>query len=255
MSLCTPYPLKGEEAPGLWRKYLHSAIKSAYIGAMRQSVLLSLLAGLALAQTPPSVAAPAQPRVSTIASRFSAADLAQLKRVSTYLNTMKNVQGRFLQLSARGASEQGTFYLKKPGRVRFEYQQPNTNLVIADGSTVAVENNALKTTDRYPLANSPLRLLLSDNIDLANDSRISLVKMEPGALSVTAREDSGPAQGSITLTFADAGTGGLELRQWEVLDAQGARTAVIVSEMRQVTDIPARLFVIQDLSPFKKTDN
>jgi outer membrane lipoprotein-sorting protein len=57
------------------------------------------------------------------------------------------------------------------------------------------------------------------------------------------------------LTFADAGSGGLELRQWEVLDAQGQRTAVFVNEMRQVADIPARLFVIQDLSPFKKSDN
>jgi outer membrane lipoprotein-sorting protein len=222
---------------------------------MRNGLLVSLLAGLALAQATPSVAAPAQQRASAVTSRFSAADLAQLKRASAYLNAMKSVQGRFLQIAANGASDQGTFYLKKPGRVRFEYQQPNTNLVIADGSTLAVENSALKTTDRYPLANSPLRLLLGDNIDLANDSRISAIKTEQGALSVTAREDSGPAQGSITLTFADAGTGGLELRQWEVLDAQGARTAVIVSEMRQVADIPARLFVIQDLSPFKKTDN
>jgi outer membrane lipoprotein-sorting protein len=131
----------------------------------------------------------------------------------------------------------------------------NPNLIVADGTSVAVENSALKTTDRYPLINSPLRLLLSENIDLTTDPRISLVRTEQGALSVTARETSGPAQGSITLTFADAGTGGLELRQWEVLDAQGARTAVIVSEMRQVADIPARLFVIQDLSPFKKNEN
>ena len=186
---------------------------------------------------------------------FTDAEKADLKRVSAYLNSLKNVQGRFLQISASGASDQGTFYLKKPGRVRFEYQKPNPNLIIADGTSVAVENSALKTTDRYPLINSPLRLLLSENIDLTTDPRISLVRTEQGALSVTARETSGPAQGSITLTFADAGTGGLELRQWEVLDAQGARTAVIVSEMRQVADIPARMFVIQDLSPFKKNEN
>lgn len=190
---------------------------------------------------------------------FTDAEKAQLKRISAYLNTMKSIEGRFLQISASGASDQGTFYLKKPGRVRFEYQKPNPNLVIADGATLAVENSALKTTDRYPLGNSPLRLLLSDNIDLTRDPRISAVKTEQGALSVTARENSGSTRGSITLTFADVGAnsanGGLELRQWEVLDAQGASTAVIVNEMRQVADIPARLFIIQDLSPFKKNDN
>mgnify|MGYP003336949965 CR=1 FL=1 len=85
------------------------------------------------------------------------------------------------------------------------------------------------------------------------DPRIASVKHEEGLLSVTARENSGPAQGSITLNFTDAGNV-LELRQWDVVDAQGARTTVVVSEMRQVADLPARLFIIEDLSPFKKSD-
>jgi outer membrane lipoprotein-sorting protein len=218
---------------------------------MRRILFGSLVASLALAGAPAfAVQAPPAPAASQVmAQRFSAAELAQLKRVSTYLNGIKNVQGRFLQISASGATDQGTFYLRKPGRVRFEYAKPNPNLVVADGTTVAVENSQLKTTDRYPLLNSPLRLLLSENIDLTRDTRIVSAKSEQGLLSVTAREDAGPAAGSITLTFADSGT--LELRQWEVLDAQGARTAVIVNEMRKVADIPARLFVIEDLSPFK----
>ncbi|HEY4266548.1 MAG TPA: outer-membrane lipoprotein carrier protein LolA, partial [Micropepsaceae bacterium] len=187
-----------------------------------------------------------------IAPVFSSAEKADLKRVSAYLNTIQSVQGRFTQVDADGKTERGAFYLKKPGRVRFEYEKPNPNLIIADGSTVAVENSALKTTDRYPLTNSPLRLLLSDDIDLTNDSRVSALKREPGAISVTAREMSAVASGSITLTFADSG-GRLELRQWEVVDAQGARTMVVLNDMRQAADIPPRLFVIEDLSPFKKS--
>jgi len=186
---------------------------------------------------------------------LSAAQKEELKRVSTYLNTLKTVQGRFMQIAADGRSTQGAFYLKKPGRVRFEYDKPNPNLIVADGSTVAVSNSNLKTTDRYPLLNSPLKLLLSENLDLTRDSRIVKVETEPGALSFTARESAGPAPGSITLFFADAGSAGLELRQWEVLDAQGVRTRVVLNDLHQVADIPPRLFVIQDLSPFKKRDN
>jgi outer membrane lipoprotein-sorting protein len=197
-------------------------------------------------------AAPAHAGAGPIAPHFSEAEKADLRRISAYLNTIKSAQGQFTQVNANGKTEQGTFYLKKPGRVRFEYQKPNPNLIIADGSTVAVENAALKTTDRYPLTNSPLRLLLSDDIDLANDSHIVGLKREQGAISVTAREASAVASGSITLTLADSG-GSLELRQWEVVDAQGARTMVVLNDMRQATDIPARLFVIEDLSPFKKT--
>jgi outer membrane lipoprotein-sorting protein len=135
--------------------------------------------------------------------------------------------------------------------VRFEYQKPNPNLIIADGSTVAVENSDLKTTDRYPLLNSPLRLLLSEDIDLTSDSHVASLRRESGAISVTARENAAVGGGSITLILADSG-GSLELRQWQVIDAQGARTTVSVNDMRQAADIPARLFVIEDLSPFKK---
>jgi outer membrane lipoprotein-sorting protein len=122
-------------------------------------------------------------------------------------------------------------------------------LVVADGSTIAVENTRLRTTDRYPLLNSPLRMILSDNIDLASDARIVRVKREPGALSVTARQENGPAQGQITLTFADV-NGALELRHWEVVDAQGQRTVVVLSNMQTGIDLASKLFVVEDLSPF-----
>jgi outer membrane lipoprotein-sorting protein len=206
-------------------------------------IVLTLLAGeIAMAAAPAPVPA-------VMAQRFSSEELALLQRISAYLNTQKNVQGKFLQVAASGATDQGTFYLRKPGRMRFEYDKPNPNLIIADGSTIAVSNSQLKTTDRYPLVDSPLRLLLGDNVDLTRDTRIESVKAENGLVSVTARERGGPAEGAITLTFIDSG--GLQLRQWEVLDAQGQRTTILVNDARQVADIPARLFVIEELSPFR----
>ena len=221
---------------------------------MRRALFANLFAALAAATLPMPLhaAAPAHVGAAPIAPHFSDAEKADLKRISAYLNTIKTVQGRFTQVNADGKTEQGNFYLKKPGRVRFEYQKPNPNLIIADGTSVAVENSDLKTTDRYPLLNSPLRLLLSDNIDLTSDSHVAAMKREQGALSVTARENAAVGGGSITLTLADSG-GSLELRQWEVIDAQGAHTTVALNDMRQTADIPARLFVIEDLSPFKKT--
>jgi outer membrane lipoprotein-sorting protein len=217
-----------------------------------------LFSGLILLLTPGAPAWPADlhtgTSLATPQAHFTDAERALLKRVSVYLNSIRSVQGRFTQISGDGRSVEGMFYLKKPGRVRFEYKPPNPTLIIADGTTVAVENAALHTTDRYPLLNSPLRLLLSDNIDLASDPRIANVKQDAGSVSMTARETSGPSQGSITLSFVDS-AGGLELRQWDVVDAQGAHTNVIIGEMHPVADIPARLFVIEDLSPFKKNEN
>jgi outer membrane lipoprotein-sorting protein len=223
---------------------------------MRRFTLVSVAAAFALAVAAPSslrAAAPSHEGAGPVPVHFSDAEKADLQRVSAYLNSLKSIQGRFTQIAGNGRSVQGTFYLRKPGRVRFEYEKPNPTLIVADGTTVAVMNANLKTTDRYPLLNSPLRLLLSDNIDLANDSHISAIKREQGALTVTARENAGAAIGRVTLSFADSGSS-LELRQWDVVDGAGSHTAVAVNEMREVADIPPRLFVIEDLSPFKKTE-
>lgn len=213
---------------------------------MRRMFLVALLA-----LTSPALTAAAAPGVT---AAFTDEQKADLRRVSDYLNAMRSLTGHFLQIGPDGTPQEGTFYLKKPGRLRFEYNKPSPVLVIADGSTIAVTNSKLRTTDRYPLLNSPLRVLLSDDVDLSSDSRIAGITREPGAMSVIARQASGPAQGQITLTFADSG-GALELRQWEVLDAQGMRTIVVVNDLKPGVDLPPRLFVIEELSPFPHREN
>jgi len=229
---------------------------------MRRAFLFSVLTGLSLgvlalgpgeslAQNPSK--SQVQPFVPPRRA-LTTEEKMELKRVSDYLNTIKSVQGRFTQIAADGKTAGGTFYLRKPGRIRFEYDRPNPTLIVSDGSTVAVSNSQLKTTDRYPLINSPLRLLLSERMDLATDPRITEVKKEPGVLSFTARETAGPARGSITLMFADSGGSQLELRQWEVLDAQGIRTTIALNDVRQNPNIPPSMFVIQELSPFQRNN-
>ena len=186
------------------------------------------------------------------AAEFSQAERADLARVSVYLNSINSAEGRFVQIGPDGKSDEGMFYLRKPGRLRFEYDAPNPTVVVSDGTTIAVENARLRTTDRYPLVDSPLRLLLSEDIDLTADPRIVAVMRQDGALTMTARQAQGPAQGEITLVFADSGSS-LELRQWEVLDAQGLRTLVALASLTEGVEIPARHFIIQDLDPFSSS--
>jgi outer membrane lipoprotein-sorting protein len=187
------------------------------------------------------------------AAEFSAEERAVLDRVSTYLNGIESAQGNFVQIAADGMSDDGIFYLRKPGRVRFEYAAPNPNLIVADGATIAVSNSDLNTTDRYPLTDSPLRLLLSNDVDLTDDPRVVAVRQEAGALRVTARQEDGLAQGEITLEFADTGTA-LELRQWEVTDAQGLRTLIAVTDLRQGVTLSPALFLIEDDNPFGRQE-
>jgi len=200
------------------------------------------------------IAAPVQaaPPVAPAPMHFSPAEQADLQRASTYLNSLQSVQGSFVQLANDGRSARGTFYLKKPGRIRFEYDKPNPTLIVADGTTVAVENSQLRTTDRYPIGNTPLRLLLT-NVDLANDPHVVSVQHQAGVLTVTAAEKSGPATGQVTMYFADTGNT-LQLSHWDVVDARGGHTTVSVSGLHDVAELSPQLFTIQDLSPFKRTE-
>ena len=214
------------------------------MGAMRRNITSFLLAELLFAAL---AAAP------SIAAEFGVEDGEALARITNYLNEIETAEGSFFQISPDGSTDQGTFYLRKPGRVRFEYAAPNPNLIIADGSTIVIENSDLNTTDRYPLTDSPIRILLSDDVDLATDSRIISVRREPGALSVTARQEDGLVPGEITIQFVDSGTD-LELRQWEIIDAQGLRTIIAVTDLRQGVTLSPALFIIEDQNPFTRRE-
>ena len=183
---------------------------------------------------------------------FTAAQKADLKRVSDYLNAVHTMKGDFMQVNPDGTLWEGTFYLSKPGRMRFEYKPPSPHLIVADGSTLAVENKKLKTLDRYPLIGSPLALLLSDNIDLTLYSHITSVKHQPGILQVSASAASGGTRGDITITFSDPG---LELRQWEVVDSQGYKTTVVLNGMQTGVALSPDLFVISAAPAQRKSQN
>ena len=211
-----------------------------------RKILFAILAMTAVSpMLVPAADARPKPPVFTMEQRVD------LRRISDYLNSVHSMTAHFLQIGPDGSPQEGTMYLKKPGHLRFEYNKPSPLLVIADGSTLAVQNTDLHTTDRYPIFNSPLRVLLSDETDLGADSRIARVTREAGALSVTAKQENGPAPGEITLTFADTGAS-LELRQWQILDAQNQRTVVVLRDIQTGVDIPARLFTVEDLSPFHR---
>ncbi|MDE2266742.1 MAG: outer-membrane lipoprotein carrier protein LolA [Alphaproteobacteria bacterium] len=195
--------------------------------------LLGILAtGLGGAGQPP----PQRPIVLT------AADRADLDRVSAYLNSIHTLTGDFIQIDPDGQIDQGRFYIQKPGRVRFEYKPPNPVLIVSDGTTVAVVNRKLNTVDRYPLSATPLDLVLSDDIDLSHDNEVMAVKRQPGELTIEARSSTNRTKSNISLVFADPV---LELRQWTVIDDQGQTTTVALRDLDQGATIDGQMFVLK----------
>lgn len=185
------------------------------------------------------------PAAAGASPTLSEADRAALAQVSQWLNAIKTMSGEFTQVSSDGGSSEGTFYLKKPGRLRFEYLPPTPLLVVADGYVIAVEDTKLETQDRYPLVESPLSVLLNEDVDLTTNENITKVESRPGELRITARADEEELRGTVTFVFSMPE---VALRYWVVSDPQGVEVTVILAGVKSGVTLSNELFEIRDPS-------
>jgi outer membrane lipoprotein-sorting protein len=140
-----------------------------------------------------------------------------------YLDTINNVKARFTQSDTRGDVAEGTVYLSRPGRARFEYDPPSGLLITSDGRTVTLTDTRLKTFQRIPLSSTPLAVFLADHVRLDRGANITRVDPSADGFSITARDSRNLAGGEITLYFSNAP---MRLTGWAIVDAQARTTRV-----------------------------
>jgi outer membrane lipoprotein-sorting protein len=157
---------------------------------------------------------------------LSAEQRTIVDRVNGYLSSVQTLTGKFIQVGPDGSRTQGDFSISKPGRVRFEYDDPSPIELIADGSSVVVRDRRLATQDVYPLSQTPLRFLLADRVDLAKDTHLVAVYADDVFVTVVAEEKSGIVGTSRLMIMFSAKD--MQLKQWTVTDPQGYDTTVAV---------------------------
>jgi outer membrane lipoprotein-sorting protein len=160
------------------------------------------------------------------ASALSPDQRSIIERVNNYLSTMQILSGKFVQVGPDGRRTQGNFYISKPGRVRFEYDDPSPIELIADGQSVVVRDRNLATQDVYPLSQTPLRFLLADHVDLIKDTSLVAVSADDVFVTVVVEEKNGIVGTSRLMIMFNAKD--MQLKQWTVTDPQGYDTTVAV---------------------------
>lgn len=168
-----------------------------------------------------------------------------LARIDNSLNNTVSFSGRFKQTGTDGTVDTGAIFIKRPGKMRFEYDAPNPLLIISDGVTLLQQDRALETADRVPLSATPLNFFLKENVNLARDTEVIGLIKTPTDMRVTARDGSGEIEGDITLVF-DVNT--LALRGWYIADSFGGVTSIELSDLKYNQQINPRLFLIRDES-------
>lgn len=207
---------------------------------------VALAASVAPDASDASVASVASDGAAALAAPapLAPADPGQLVAdASAYLNSIGSLQGRFVQIAPDGSLASGAFYLQRPGKVRFEYDDPHPSLIVADGATLAHQDRELDTIERAPLRSTPLHAFLKRDVDLDADTEITQVLARDGEVAITARDRSGDVDGDITLVFSAPE---MQLREWVVTDSLRAETRLIFTELARVEDLDPALFVLRD---------
>ncbi len=165
-------------------------------------------------------------------------------KANDFLNTTRFMSADFVQIGPDGKRSEGLLVIQRPGHMLFRYKPPQKMEIVADGRSVAVRDQKLGTQDLYLIAQTPLKFLLSDHIDLAKDTQLKRVDMDGRAATIEI-EDKATFGGKsdITLVF-DPET--FELKQWTVIDPQGFRTLVSLFALDLVTKPDPTWFHIDD---------
>jgi len=152
-----------------------------------------------------------------------------LNQISQYMNGLQTAQGGFTQINADGTLSTGQIYIKRPGRIRFEYNAPDNSLVMASGGQVAIfDPKSNNGPDRYPLNQTPLKIILERNVNFGQARMVTGHTSDGTTTTVTAQDPDHPEYGNIQMVFTANPT---ELRQWIVTDDVGSQTTVILNDM------------------------
>ena len=170
-------------------------------------------------------------------------DQADIARIQAYLNAMRSLKARFLQVAPDGATSEGTAWLERPGRMRFQYDKPSPLLLVAGHGLVTFHDAQLEQTSNIPLGSTPLGILLADTVTLSGGVTVTGLDREPGRISVSLVRTASPQEGTLTLIFSDPP---LSLTQWIVLDAQNRETRVSLYDVQLGGSFDPQLFTFID---------
>ncbi|MBW8724291.1 MAG: outer membrane lipoprotein carrier protein LolA [Inquilinus limosus] len=195
--------------------------------------IAAALAALLIAAAPAAAAVrPAQ---------LTAQDRQDLARVEQYLGSLTTVQADFVQTTNNTDLYRGHFYLKRPGKMRLEYEPPISYMYIADGTWLTYYDADLRQRKDVPLGSTIADFITRANVKLSGDVTVTKVSRGNNLLSVQLVQTDKPDDGSLTLNLS---TNPMILQSWVSVDQQGTVTQVDLTGIRPGVQLDNQLFVV-----------
>ncbi len=169
----------------------------------------------------------------TLAVPATAQQQGTLAQVQAHLRATQTMTAAFAQTDRAGKTLNGMLTLKKPGKVRFQYEKGVPLLIVGDGRSLWFIDYSVRQVSRWPFRKSPLGVLLDPDHDISRDARVGPTGNSQ-VVSIEAHDPKHPEFGRITMVFARQASapGGLMLQGWVFLDSQNNRTTVRLSNQQ-----------------------
>ena len=188
-----------------------------------------------------------------IAAPAIAQSAGTLTAVQSHLKSTSSMTADFVQTDRNGQKLSGKLTLKRPGKIRFQYQKGVPLLIVGDGSSLTMIDYEVRQVQRWPVKNSPLGALLDPDRDLTKYAKV-VPTGSNDVLSVEVKDPKRPEYGTITMVFVRDGSapGGLQLRGWVALDSQNNRTRIDLSNQQFNVAVADSAFKWTDPRPNKR---
>ncbi|MDP3907819.1 MAG: outer membrane lipoprotein carrier protein LolA [Novosphingobium sp.] len=182
-----------------------------------------------------------------LGAQTTAAAKSDLAGAVAALRAIDTMRADFIQTDRNGRQVRGVLTLKRPGRIRFQYEKGVPMLIVADGKALTFVDYEVRQVQRWPISNSPLGALLDPNRDVMRFGKL-MPSGNPQVVSIEVRDKAHPEYGVITLVFIrkPGAPGGLELSSWASLDSQNTRTVVSLSNQKYGIAVPDNTFRYND---------
>ena len=164
---------------------------------------------------------------------------ASIGRINAYFNSFQTLRGDLTQTSPRGRAARGVFFIAKPGKLRFEVEPPTPYIMASDGKWLTLTNKKMNKGDQFPLSKTPLRLLVSNQLDLLKEVDVVSFEQNEGITTIALSDKKGSIPGQIVLVFDEAKD---VLQQWIIIDGKGQRTTVELANLEKDVKINPKLF-------------
>ena len=157
----------------------------------------------------------------------------EMTQVQQHLQGVSSMVAEFAQTDRTGRTLTGTMTLKRPGKIRFQYQKCVPQLIVADGKSLYFIDYQVRQVDRWPIGNSPLAVLLNPKRDITKYAKLKPTG-DPRVVSIEVHDSAHPEYGRITMIFQKnaSAPAGLMLQGWVALDSQNNRTTIRLSNQR-----------------------